>query len=234
MSYTTLAAGLPAFLCRHVLHFEASIQRALSAFAQSLPAGSLVLDAGSGEGQYARLFHNQRYVGVDLGVGDAAWDYTRLDARADLTALPFRSGSFAAAIHVVTLEHVREPACVLREIARTLVAGGTLLVVAPHEWEVHQAPHDYFRYTRYGLAYLLEEAGLQEIDIRPVGGYFRLLSRRLLNGLQFFTGGLRWLWFLPAAIFLVPPALLLPFLDSLDRDRNFTLGYICTAKKSSS
>ena len=67
--------------------------------------------------------------------------------------------------------------------------------------------------------------------MRAAGGYFRLLARRLLNGLQFFTGGVRWLLFLPAAILLVPPALILPFLDSLDRDRNFTLGYICTARK---
>jgi hypothetical protein len=108
-----------------------------------------------------------------------------------------------------------------------------LLVVAPHEWEVHQAPNDYYRYTRYGLAYLLERAGMAEIEIRPVGGYFRLLARRLLNGLQFFAGGFRWLGFLPAALLLVPPALLAPFLDFLDRERNFTLGYICTAKKSS-
>jgi len=60
-----------------------------------------------------------------------------------------------------------------------------------------------------------------------------LLARRLLNGLQFFTGGIRWLGFIPAAVLLVPPALLIPYLDFLDRDRNFTLGYICTAKKSS-
>ncbi len=53
----------------------------------------------------------------------------------------------------------------------------------------------------------------------------------MLNGLQFFTGGARWLGFLPAALFLGPPALALPLLDFLDRDRNFTLGYICLAKK---
>ena len=69
------------------------------------------------------------------------------------------------------------------------------------------------------------------VEMRPVGGYFRLLARRLLNGLQFFTGGARWLCFLPAAILLVPPALVLPFLDFLDRDRNFTLGYICTGSE---
>ncbi len=144
---------------------------------------------------------------------------------------PFQTGAFDAALHIVTIEHLREPGRALAEIARALAPGGVLLVAAPQEWEVHQAPHDYFRYTRYGLAYLLETAGFEQLEIRPSGGYFRLLARRLLNGLQFFTGGFRWLLFVPAAILVVPPALILPFLDSLDRDRNFTLGYICTARK---
>ena len=233
MKPTDLAERLPRPLRRHVLHFESAILDAAAAFAGELPRGALVLDAGAGEGRYARLFGAQRYTGVDLAVGDPSWNYSRLDCVADLLALPFRAGTFAGCLHAVTLEHVREPGCVLAEIARTLAPGGKLLVVAPHEWEVHQSPHDYFRYTRHGLAYLLERAGLEVVEMRPVGGYFRLLARRLLNGLQFFTGGFRWLWFLPAAVLLVPPALIVPYLDFLDRDRNFTLGYICTAKKSS-
>ena len=203
----------------------------MAAFARDLPAGVRVLDAGSGEGQYRHHFARQRYCGVDLAVGDAAWDYSRIDALADLTALPFRTGSFDAAVHIVTIEHLKEPGRALAEIARTLAAGGTLLIAAPHEWEVHQAPHDYFRYTRYGLAYLLEKAGFEVREMRAAGGYFRLLARRLLNGLQFFTGGARWLLFLPAAIVLVPPALVLPLLDALDGDQNFTLGYLCKARK---
>jgi SAM-dependent methyltransferase len=213
------------------LHFESEIEDAVVAFARGLPAGARVLDAGSGEGQYRHHFARQRYCGVDLGVGDAAWDYSRIDALADLTALPFRAGTFDAAIHLVTIEHLKEPGCALAEIARTLATGGTLLIAAPHEWEVHQAPHDYFRYTCHGLAYLLEKAGFEVREMRAAGGYFRLLARRLLNGLQFFTGGVRWLLFLPAAILLVPPALLLPLLDAFDRDRNFTLGYLCMARK---
>jgi SAM-dependent methyltransferase len=233
MKYTSLAYRLPRPLRRHVLHFETEIEEAVTQFAAGLAVGTRVLDAGAGEGKYAPHFCACRYCGVDLGVGDAAWDYSRVDAVADLTALPFRSAAFPAALHIVTIEHLREPACALAEIARVLAPGGTLLVAAPHEWEVHQAPHDYFRFTRYGLAYLLEKAGFEIQELRPSGGYFRLLARRLLNGLQFFVGGLRWLAFLPAALLLVPPALLLPFLDFLDRERNFTLGYLCVARKRS-
>ncbi|MGP8247750.1 MAG: class I SAM-dependent methyltransferase [Bryobacteraceae bacterium] len=231
MSYTSLAYRLPKWLRRHVLYFEARIEESVSTFAGNLPEKARVLDAGAGEGQYAGRFERQRYVGVDLAVGDAGWDYSRLDVVADLTALPFRTGAFDAALHIVTIEHLREPGRALREIARTLQPGAALLVAAPQDWEVHQAPHDYFRYTRHGLAYLLETAGFEIVALEPAGGYFRLLARRLLNGLQFFTGGVRWLGFLPAAALLAPPALALPFLDFLDRDRNFTLGYICTAKK---
>jgi len=231
MKYTGLAYRLPRPLRRHILRFETEIEEAVEAFARALPAGARVLDAGAGEGRYAHRFASQRYCGVDLAVGDAAWNYSRLDVVADLTALPFRAGAFAAALHIVTIEHLREPGVALAEMARSLEAGGLLLVAAPHEWEIHQAPHDYFRYTRYGLQYLLEKAGFEILEIQPSGGYFRLLARRLLNGLQFFTGGLRWLLFIPAAILLAPPALILPLLDGIDREKNFTLGYICRARK---
>ena len=231
MSYTGIAYRLPGPLRRHILYFESQIEDAVAAFARGLPAGARVLDAGSGEGQYRHHFTRQRYWGVDLAVGDAAWDYSQVDAVADLTALPFRAATFDAAVHIVTIEHLKEPGRALAEIARTLAPGGTLLIAAPQEWEVHQAPHDYFRYTRYGLAYLLEQSGFEVREMRAAGGYFRLLARRLLNGLQFFTGGIRWLLFLPAAMLLVPPALVLPLVDALDRDRNFTLGYLCTARK---
>ncbi len=232
MKYTELAFRLPKPLRRHVLHFEVEIEDAVTAFAGELAADARVLDAGAGEGRYAAHFARQRYCGVDLAVGDAGWDYSKLHAVADLGALPFGDAVFDAALNVVTIEHLREPGRALAEMSRTLKPGGRLFIAAPHEWEVHQAPHDYFRYTRYGLSYLLECAGLEVIAIRPAGGYFRLLARRLLNGLQFFTGGVRWLAFVPAAMLLVPPAIVLPLLDGLDREKNFTVGYLCWAKKA--
>jgi ubiquinone/menaquinone biosynthesis C-methylase UbiE len=210
------------------MHFEWSIEQAVADFAASLPPGARVLDAGAGEGRFSSFFAAQRYCGVDLGIGDAGWNYAGLDAIADLQRLPFPDRAFNAAINIVTLEHVRDPAGVLSELARVSCPGGRLLLIAPHQWEEHQTPHDYFRYTRHGLAFLLKQAGFRDAAILPVGGFFRLLSRRLLNALQFFPGPA----FFLAAIFFVPPALLLPLLDPLDSQRHFTLGYICIARRA--
>lgn len=229
MRYETARRVLPAALRRYIYSFEAMIEDAVTGLAGQLPAGARVLDAGAGEGQYSAYFRKQRYTGVDLGVGDSAWNYGALDAIADLKDLPFRDGTFDASLNIVTMEHLREPKLALREIARVLKPGGVLLVVAPHEWEVHQSPHDYFRYTRHGLAFLFAEAGLRVQTLEPAGGYFRLLARRLLNGLQFFPGPLK----LIPALFFLPVALVLPLFEGLDREKNFTLGYRCVAVKAS-
>jgi SAM-dependent methyltransferase len=227
VSYTRLQRRLPAFLRRYILHFETAIDDSVARFAAGLEAGARVLDAGAGEGKFAGAFERQRYTGLDLGIGDTDWNYSGLDALGDLERLPFPDDCFDGCINIVTLEHVREPAAVVQELYRTLKPGGSILLVTPHEWEEHQQPHDYFRFTRFGMEYLLQKAGFTDLVIQPVGGYFRLLSRRLMNGLQFFPG----LWAIPAALLLGPPALLLPLLDPLDRHRSFTLGYVCTARK---
>lgn len=225
--YNRVRDFMPASLRRYLQHFEAAVEDAVGQFSASLAPGARLLDAGAGEGNYKHFFASQKYCGFDLAVGDAAWNYSRLDVVGDLLHLPFRDATFDACLNVVTLEHVREPARVVAEMARTLTPGGRLLLIAPHEWEEHQQPHDYYRYTRYGLEYLLTQAGMAEISISPVGGFFRLLARRLLNGLQFFPGP----FILIAAVFLVPPALVLPWFEPLDQRRNFTLGFICSARR---
>ncbi len=233
MRYRAIAEHLPEFLRRHILPFECAIEDAVGRLARETPAGTWVLDAGAGDCDYGHFFGAQRYCGVDLAPSDQARNFHGLDAIADPTVLPFRSNSFQACLSVAALDRIAEPGCALAEMSRALVPGGALLLIVLHDWEVRDAPREYFRYTRHGLEYLLLRAGFERPDIEPVGGYFRLLSRRLLNGLQFFKGGWRWIGWLPAAILLAPPVLVLPFLDFLDRNRHFTLGYVCTAKKQS-
>jgi SAM-dependent methyltransferase len=229
VSYAGLRSLMPGALSRYVMHFEAAIEDAVAKFAGALPSGARVLDAGAGETAHKHYFAAQQYCGLDLGIGDHAWDYSQLDVLGNLETLPFPDATFAAAINIVTLEHVVHPQRVICELGRVLAPGGRFLLVAPLQWEEHQQPHDYGRFTRFALNRMLKRAEFTDISIQPVGGIFRLISRRLLNALQFFPGPLM----LVAAVFFGPPALVLPLLDPLDKERSFTLGYICSARKHS-
>ena len=134
--YQRLRDAMPRPLRRYVQHFEARIEDAVEAFAARVNPRARVLDAGAGEGNYKHHFDGRiRYCGLDLAVGDAAWNYSRLDVVGDLMHLPFRDATFDACLNVVTLEHVPEPGRVVQELARTLAPGGRLLLIAPHEWE---------------------------------------------------------------------------------------------------
>ena len=163
--------------------------------------------------------------GVDLAVGDARLGLRRY-------RLPSRPRSVAVSRRRVRARPCRSscsntpsaPAAVLSEIARTLEPGGLLLLVAPQQWEVHQAPHDYFRFTRYGLEHLLREAGFEEIEVEALGGHFSLLARRLIGCLSFCQGGWRWAAFPVVACLVGPLALLLPSLDRLDSNKETTPG----------
>lgn len=225
-------AWVPGFVLRRLMGVETAIEEAVSELAESTADGSRVLDAGSGEGRHRAAFTGRRYVGVDLAVGDAAWDYSQLDVTGDLSQLPFKDESFDAALNVVVLEHTRDPQAVINEIARVLRPSGRFLLVAPQQWEVHQQPNDFFRFTRYGVELLLERAGLRVESLEPTGGHFTLLARRMVGSLNFFQGGLRWLLFPLVAVVVALPALILPAFDSLDSEKDTTLAYRCFARKS--
>lgn len=217
---------LPAWFLARLDPVEARIHSAVRRFAGELAPGSVVLDAGCGENPFKSLFPHCCFVGCDLGVGEARWDYSRMDAAADLRCLPFGDRALDASLGIVVLEHVPEPAQVLGELARVLKPGGTLLLILPLLWEVHQAPHDYFRFTRFGAEHLLEAAGFEIRRLEPLGGFFTLLARRCVNALAFFQESWKWFFFILLApwLGLIFP-LLLPALDRLDRRRDFTLGY---------
>lgn len=202
---------------------------------------SLLLDAGAGEGQYRHYFSHVRYIGLDFALGDMDWNYSRLDAISDLTRIPIADGTFDAAICTQVLEHVREPKIVLQEINRVLLPGGHLFVSVPQWWFQHQKPHDYFRYTSFGLRYLFEESGFEVVFIKPMGGYFWFLSV-VLQGLHahlFPTdrgpGWWRKLLMVPRlltqTVFWTVVPLILFHLDRLDTNQDFTLGYVCECVK---
>jgi SAM-dependent methyltransferase len=143
--------------------------------AQEVPRHARILDAGAGECAYAPAFADCNYVACDRAVGDGAWDYRCIDVVADLASLPFKKNEFDAILCTQALEHMGEPAAVLRDMATVLKPGGRLYVSVPFLGDpIHQEPYDFFRYTHYGLLHLVEKAGLTPVSVSPMGGVFFL------------------------------------------------------------
>lgn len=237
-TYLSIYERFPDFLKRRINPLEYALRRFVRQAAQA-HKGGLIVDAGAGQSRFKPLFVEHRYLAVDLGVGDAGWDYSGLDLCADLGRLPIKSGSADALLNTQVLEHVPDPQAVLCEFHRVLRPGGMLYLSAPQGWHEHQQPHDYFRFTSFSLRMMLEKAGFDEIRIDPMGGYFHYLGQRFTYIpkilFQHRNGFLR-LLLLPFELlslgtfcFALPIACY--YLDRLDRKKEFTLIYRCLASK---
>jgi ArsR family transcriptional regulator len=92
--------------------------------------------------------------------------------RGDLEALPIDDGRLDAAVVMLVLHHVPEPAKALAEIARVLAPGGRLLLVdmLPHDREIYrqQMGHVWLGFSEEHLGALLTEAGFDGVRVVPL------------------------------------------------------------------
>ncbi len=129
-----------------------------------------LLDVGAGR-LYARALltpHCRRYVSCDQ-----ERTHPDLDVTCDITVrIPFEDGSFDSLYCCSVLEHTQDPARALAEMRRVLRTGGSAIVSVPFVFYVHGAPHDYFRFTRYGVELLARGAGFEIVELITHGGLF--------------------------------------------------------------
>lgn len=149
-----------------------------------------MLDIGCGVKPYrAMLTGVTRYIGIERP-GTLSKSGV-VDVWADGLALPFAAASFDSVLCNEVLEHVPEPARLFAEAARVLKPGGTLVLTTPQTWGLHEEPHDYYRYTRYGLEYLACGSGFTVIEITPTCGTFATVGQRLSSFFFYTTGASR-------------------------------------------
>lgn len=81
----------------------------------------------------------------------------------------FESESFDCVICTEVLEHTKNDYKVIENVNKILKKDGYLLISAPFTYVLHEAPHDYRRYTVYGLKNILEMYGLEVKSIFSMG-----------------------------------------------------------------
>jgi SAM-dependent methyltransferase len=142
-----------------------------------------VLDVGCGRKPYREFIPATRYVGVDID-SPATRALGAADVVYDGRTLPFADGSFDAVLCSQVLEHVFTPAEFLAEIHRVLRPDGVLLLATPFAWDEHEQPHDFARYSSFGLRALLERNGFAVEAQRKTCADFRALVQ-LTSGALF-------------------------------------------------
>jgi SAM-dependent methyltransferase len=186
------------------------------------------LGCGSAPFWYAVVGQVEHYDGVDL------WPRSdKVTLVGDIQTLAMiQDNSYDSAICIEVLEHVPEPARAVATIARILKPGGVVVISVPHLSRLHDLPHDYFRYTEYGLRYLLTQVGLEVVSIQPKGGLLTFLAHQLSTVLVVIAWSIPPLKWLLLALNKWGLALGAFFVDRwLGIDRTFPQGYIVVANK---
>ncbi|WP_026804182.1 class I SAM-dependent methyltransferase [Aliarcobacter lanthieri] len=196
--------------------------------------GTLV-DLGCGEASHKNYFlqYVNKYIGVD-------WTKTLHNSKADIISdlnkkIEIEDDFADTIISLSVMEHLCEPQIFLNESYRILKKDGTIILGVPWMWRIHEAPHDYFRYTPYGLKYMFEKAGYKDIKVQPTTGFFTMWFLKM----NYFS--LKWI---KGSTFRksLTKALLIPFwytaqkiaqkLDSLHRGWSLeSTGFFVVAKK---
>lgn len=168
----------------------------LAVFPRHLRPGSIVLEAGCGLGQWVEILSQCEFncFGVDYAVPSltaASIHYGGQSrfAGADIRTLPFAEATFDAVISLGVVEHCWPgPSGLIREMLRTVRAGGLLFLSVPYfnavrrlktvlpggleRKEILHEPLGFYQFA-FGLeelAVLLAECGVVIVETVPLGG----------------------------------------------------------------
>ena len=149
------------------------------------------MDLGCGRGDSVDHFRALdpvvRWVGVDLERSPEVDERQREDAEFvtfDGVGLPFADASFDVVYCKQVLEHVRHPDALIAEVARVLAPGGWFTGSTSQLEAFHS--RSIFNPTPYGLTTVVEDVGLQVVELRPVIDGLTLVLWRALGMPSFF------------------------------------------------
>ena len=196
------------------------IARGLAMTPPRSPRRGEAVDVGAGGGPYRALLDRAGYTTRTLDI--APGPGVDIVGQAESTGLADASVDLVICTQV--LEHARTPWLAMREFARILRPGGSVLFSVPHIWFHHPHPHDYWRMTVEGVVALCEEGDLQVVDVKAQGGS----AAALFQAFNFLLYGA--LGRFGAPLFAIANVAGRGA-DALVRDSRFTLNHVCVARK---
>lgn len=162
-------------------HIRSAIFSALK-HASQLMSGHL-LDIGCGKMPYKKYLLDQanitNYTGLDIADALNYHPDIKPDLIWDGRVIPMPDKSYDAAMATEVLEHCPETDIVLKEIFRVLKPGGVIFFTVPFLWNLHEVPHDEYRFTPFSLKRHLSNSGFTEIEIFSTGGWHASLAQML-------------------------------------------------------
>ena len=214
-----------------------------------------LLDVGCGERPYEDLFdaHVTGYVGLEYPPvadnlhpeiwGKLAQLHGVVDVFGDGQRMPFKDAAFDTVLALEMLEHVAHPDACVREFARVLAPGGTLLLTVPLFAPLHQWPFDFYRYTPKGIEALLGRHGFVIQHVLPRGNFASTTGAMLSHWIARSFGADRVQhdgtvslsrWRAPFVLPLVAGAqLFFKACERLSKDQGASLGYAVVARLAS-
>jgi len=192
-----------------------------------------LLDVGCGSKPFAPVFAGRvrRYWGTDLA-GSRYLGEARPDAFATAEAQPFRDETFDTVLGLSMLTYLPEPLRMLTEARRVLKPGGALILEFTQMVPLHDEPHDYFRFTRYGAEWLLRQAGFEPVAFVPVGGLWARVGLSTIAGLNRLNRGpTRVLTEIPVRVLYIVLQLGFELLDRMFFDPREVLAHIVVARR---
>jgi SAM-dependent methyltransferase len=134
-------------------------------------AGGVLADVGCGKMPYYGIYRDQVQDVIGIDWPSSSHDSPYVDVLCDLNErIDLSDRSVDTVLCTDVLEHIYRPSVLWHEIARILRPGGIAIVATPFLYRIHEAPHDYHRYTGFALDRYARDAGLEVLSLQPIGG----------------------------------------------------------------
>jgi SAM-dependent methyltransferase len=205
------------------------LNRAITPAINQYAKGKL-LDIGCGDMPYKDLISQRvdQYEALDFKERAAGVNYIGSVEKMDM----IQDGTYDSAVCFEVLEHVPNPFEGVKEINRILKKDGILILSVPHLSRLHEQPHDYFRYTSYGITSLMNSGNFNILELKTTGGFFSFLGHQTSTavvGLFWGVPVLKWVLFFLNKWLCVFPCY---FLDRLFfKNSLLPLGHVCVVRK---